>query len=51
MENTIADFQKDEQVFDEAMRAKIIERAKDIEKNPKEGKDLFQVIEDIKSSL
>lgn len=42
---------QNEPVFDEAMRAKIIDRAKESEKNPKQEKDFFQLVEEIQASL
>lgn len=51
MENIKPEIKEEKPVFDEEMRTKILERQKEAEKNPKPGKNLFKLIEDIKKTL
>lgn len=49
MENTIV--KNEEPVFSEEMRAKIIEREKEIEKHPDDWADAFEALEELRKSI
>lgn len=51
MENIVREPEQTERIFSDEMRAKIIEREKEIERNPDAWRDAFEVLEEIRKSI